>query len=139
MLDFIPAPQRYVIERVKAESTTPSGLEIPAVAQREKWEGIVVATGDLQTYQVGDHVLYSQFGGVSIVLFNKPYILLHENEILGRFREPDEEGEEDDLSMFSKEPEGLKPTAVKACFEEEQKTGSRFTDFKCVMSGSIAP
>ena len=104
MLDFIPAPQRYVIERVKAESTTPSGLEIPAVAQTQKWEGIVVAIPfGMTNYKINNHILYSQFGGASIVLFNKPYILLHENEILGRFR--DEVGEEDDLSMFSKEPD----------------------------------
>lgn len=74
-----PVGKRVVIEPIAAETTTASGLVIPDSARQATQEAIVVAVsseienGDVK---VGDKVIYSLYGGTSVSMGNKTYLVM---------------------------------------------------------------
>lgn len=82
-----PLADRVVIEPLPAETTTASGLILPDSAQEKQQKGTVVAVGkgtkeNPVTLKAGDVVLYGKFAGTEIVLNEKEYLIMRENDIL---------------------------------------------------------
>ncbi|KAJ1845806.1 mitochondrial heat shock protein Hsp10, partial [Coemansia sp. RSA 2703] len=95
----IPLLDRVLIERVKAETKTASGIFIPEKAVEKLNEGVVVAVGpgnvtkDGTTIPTGlaegDRVLLPSYGGSPIKLDSlkdKDYLLYRAEEILAKLQ-----------------------------------------------------
>ncbi|KAJ2786605.1 mitochondrial heat shock protein Hsp10 [Coemansia interrupta] len=95
----IPLLDRVLIERVKAETKTASGIFIPEKAVEKLNEGVVVAVGpgnvtkDGTTIPTGlaegDRVLLPSYGGSPIKLDSfkdKDYLLFRAEEILAKLQ-----------------------------------------------------
>ncbi len=88
-----PLKDYVVIEKVKAEATTSSGILLPQTSKEEKNIGNIVAVGTGKVLsngeritlevKVGDKVLYSKYGATEIELDSKQYIVIREEDILG--------------------------------------------------------
>jgi chaperonin GroES len=82
-----PLFDRVLIEQIKAQETTVSGLYIPDSAQTPPQEAIVVAVGEGKRnsngelnpigVKVGDRVIFSQYSGTKVEYDGKSYILMN--------------------------------------------------------------
>ncbi|KAI9011686.1 chaperonin 10-like protein [Hyaloraphidium curvatum] len=91
---IIPLFDRILVQRVKAQERTASGIFIPEKAQEQMNEGVVVAAGpgaldkDGKTIpvacKVGDKVLLPPYGGNNVKMGEQEYILYRDSEILGK-------------------------------------------------------
>lgn len=87
MATIKPLFDRVLIEPLKAEEKTQSGLIIPDSAQNPPQEAIVIAVGDGKPnakgdltpmgVEVGDRVIYSQYTGTKVEYDGKTYILMN--------------------------------------------------------------
>ena len=87
-----PLEDRIVIKQVDAEQTTASGLVIPDTAQEKPQEGEVVAVGPGRfddngnrvpmDVAVGNHVLYSKYGGTEVKFGADEYLVLSARDVL---------------------------------------------------------
>ncbi|OLY82047.1 10 kDa heat shock protein, mitochondrial [Smittium mucronatum] len=93
----VPLFDRVLIQRVKAEARTASGILLPEKAIEKLPEGIVLAVGPGKvgkdgvvvplSLKEGDRVLLPSYGGnvVKVGADNdSEHILLHENEVLAK-------------------------------------------------------
>jgi chaperonin GroES len=79
MATLRPVGKRVVIEPIAAETKTASGLVIPDSAQKAPQEAIVVSVSseiENADVKVGDKVIYSIYGGTSISLGSKNYLVM---------------------------------------------------------------
>ncbi|SEA92253.1 chaperonin GroES [Thalassobacillus cyri] len=87
-----PLGDRIVIEIVKQEEKTASGIVLPDSAKEKPQEGKVVAVGTgrvtdngekvaLEVAQ-GDHVIYSKFAGTEVKYEGKEYLVIRESDVL---------------------------------------------------------
>jgi chaperonin GroES len=86
-LNITPLADRVVIEPVKAETKTASGIIIPDNAKEKPQKGKVVAVGkgtkdELMTVKSGDTVLYGKYAGTELKLEGKDYLIMRESDIL---------------------------------------------------------
>ena len=82
-----PLFDRVLIEQIKAQETTSSGLIIPDSAQTPPQEAIVIAVGEGKRNSngelnpigvaVGDRVIFSQYSGTKVEYDGKSYILMN--------------------------------------------------------------
>jgi chaperonin GroES len=82
-----PLFDRVLIEQIKAQETTVSGLYIPDSAQTPPQEAIVIAVGEGKRNSngelnpigvaVGDRVIFSQYSGTKVEYDGKSYILMN--------------------------------------------------------------
>ncbi len=82
-----PIADRVLVEPAQAETTTASGIIIPATAKEKPQRGIVVAVGngkkdEPMTVKAGDSVLYGKYSGTEITLEGKDYLIMRESDIL---------------------------------------------------------
>ncbi len=88
-----PLADHVLIEPIKEEEKTKSGILLPATAEKEKPEqGKVVAMGpgkkdETGKYiplevKVGDRVLFTKYGPSEIKVDNKEYLIAKEEDIL---------------------------------------------------------
>jgi chaperonin GroES len=86
-----PLEDRIVVQPVDAEQTTASGLVIPDTAKEKPQEGVVLAIGpgrfeDGQRVpldvSLGDHVLYSKYGGTEVKHNGEEYLVLSARDVL---------------------------------------------------------
>lgn len=86
-----PLGDRVVIELVKQEEKTASGIVLPDSAQEKPQEGLVIAVGsgiiddgDRIPLEVkeGDKVIYSKYAGTEVKYEGKEYLIIREDEIL---------------------------------------------------------
>ena len=87
-----PLEDRIVIKQVDAEQTTASGLVIPDTAKEKPQEGEVVAVGPGRfddngnrvpmDVAVGNHVLYSKYGGTEVKFGADEYLVLSARDVL---------------------------------------------------------
>lgn len=85
-----PLFDKVLIEPKKADEMV-GGIFIPeAVREKKPTEGTVIAVGpgkpdgSKMTVKVGDHVLYSKYGGSDIMIDGKDYVIIEEGQIYGR-------------------------------------------------------
>jgi len=88
-----PLADRVLVEPVKAEEKTESGIVLPETIDREKPEqGKVVAVGEGRidkngakvpmTVKKGDLVLFTKYGPSAVKVESKEYLIIKEEDIL---------------------------------------------------------
>jgi len=86
-----PLGSRILIEPLKAEEVTKSGIILPDSAKEERSEGKVIAIGSglvegkeyKFSVKVGDKVLYGKYSGEEVKIDGVDYKVVEEDEILG--------------------------------------------------------
>jgi chaperonin GroES len=86
-LNIKPLADRVLIEPVKAETKTASGIIIPDNAKEKPQKGTVVAVGkgtkdEPMTVKSGNTVLYGKYAGTELKLEGKDYLIMRESDIL---------------------------------------------------------
>ncbi len=89
-----PLADRLVVKPVQKEEMTKGGIYLPDTAKEKPQEGEVVAVGPGRMtdegkrialdVKVGDHVIYSKYGGSEIKIDDVEMIILRESDILAK-------------------------------------------------------
>lgn len=91
-----PFGDRVLVKVIEAPQQTKGGLYLPDTSRERPSEGEIIALGEGSALQeklsVGDQILFQQMAGTEVKLENETYILLAENDILGRIVEMDRIG-----------------------------------------------
>ncbi|KAK8216449.1 putative chaperonin [Phyllosticta capitalensis] len=92
-----PLLDRVLVQRVKAEAKTATGIFLPETAVKELNEAKVLAVGPgavdregkriVPSVKAGDKVLIPQFGGTPIKVAEEEYHLFRDAEILAKINE----------------------------------------------------
>jgi chaperonin GroES len=78
--------KRVLIQPVEQQKETASGLIVPVNDNYRPEQGLVIAVGpEVKTLQVNDQILYGKYSGAQVTLDSKPYFILHEEDVYGRF------------------------------------------------------
>ena len=87
-----PLGDRLIVRTVDEEETTASGLVLPDTAKEKPQKGEVLAAGEgnrndagervALDVSVGDHVLYSKYGGTEIKIDGEELLVLRESDVL---------------------------------------------------------
>lgn len=88
-----PLNDRILVKRLASEEKTAGGIIIPDSAKEKPAEGEVVAIGPGKLndkgervaidVKVGEHVLFSKYGGTDIKLDGQDFLIMREDDILG--------------------------------------------------------
>lgn len=86
-----PIGDKVVVEVFEEEEKTAGGIFLPDTAKKKPQEGRVVAVGPGRVLQdgtrapisvkVGDHVIFSKYGGNEVEVDGKAYTILDEDQI----------------------------------------------------------
>ena len=90
-----PLGDRLIVRAIEEEEKTASGLVLPDTAKEKPQKGEVVAAGDGRyddagtkriplDVAVGDHVLYSKYGGTEIKVDGEDLLVLRESDVLAK-------------------------------------------------------
>lgn len=92
MVRLRPIDDRIVVKRIEEEKK--STIELPDTAKEKSQQGEVVAVGPgklldngrrvAPSVKVKDKVLFGKYGGNEIKIEDEEYLILRENEILGK-------------------------------------------------------
>lgn len=92
-MKFRPLHDRVLVRRMEAEEKTAGGIILPENAKEKPAEGEVVAIGTGYVndngevrplaVKVGDHVLFSKWGGDEITVDGKDFVVMEESKIIG--------------------------------------------------------
>ncbi len=83
---FKPLMDRVLAELLDKEQKTESGIIIPDTAKEKPQEAVVVEVGDdVELVKKGDRVVFEKYAGNEIKIDDKEYVILKEDEILGKF------------------------------------------------------
>ncbi len=87
-----PLGDRVIVTPIEADDQTPTGLFLPETAKEKPQQGKVVAAGPGARKEDGDRipmdvkvddtVLYAKYGGTTIKLDGKEYLILKETHVL---------------------------------------------------------
>lgn len=81
-MQYKPLGERILVEQHKGEEKTKGGLIIAETAVANQFKGTVVAIGiDVKETQVGDIVLFGKQFMQGVLIDDKPYIVLREQDI----------------------------------------------------------
>lgn len=83
-----PLGDRVLVEQYPAESISKGGIVLPDTAKHKPSEGRIVAlgTGGAFSVKVGDEILFAAYAGTDILMNNKPYLIMREDDIIARVR-----------------------------------------------------
>ncbi|KAI1377643.1 chaperonin Cpn10 [Hypoxylon crocopeplum] len=94
---LVPLLDRVLIQRIKADTKTASGIFLPESSVKELNEGRVLAVGPgalnregqrvAMGVQTGDRVLIPQYGGSPVKVGEDEYHLFRDSEILAKINE----------------------------------------------------
>ncbi|NLZ39345.1 MAG: co-chaperone GroES [Firmicutes bacterium] len=89
-----PLGDRVVIKPLEVEEKTASGIVLPEKAKEKPQEGEVVAVGSGRILDngtrvemdvaVGDRVLFSKYAGTEVKLDGVEYLIMRQDDILGK-------------------------------------------------------
>ncbi|KAI8384193.1 chaperonin GroS [Blakeslea trispora] len=92
--NFVPLLDRVLVQRIKPQQKTASGIFIPEKAQEALNEGVVVAVGKGALNKEGQHiplqvsngdkVILPSFGGSPVKVAGEEYLLFRDSEILAK-------------------------------------------------------
>ncbi len=83
---FKPLMDRVLVEPMEMEEKTESGIIIPDTAKDKPQQGTVVEVGDdVELVKKGDVVVFEKYAGNELKIDDKKFIILKEDEILGKF------------------------------------------------------
>ncbi|MFA5925388.1 MAG: co-chaperone GroES [Parcubacteria group bacterium] len=79
-----PLGENVLIEPLKADAKTASGIVLPDTSEEKSQEGMVIAVGDDKKIKVkkGQKVIYSKYSGNEIKAGNTEYLLVKNDDIL---------------------------------------------------------
>jgi chaperonin GroES len=92
-VNVTPLHDRVLVRRMENKETAKEGLIIPDSAKEKPQEGEVIAIGPGKIEKgqrvpldvaVGDRILFGKYTGSDITIDSQEYLILHEEEILGR-------------------------------------------------------
>ena len=93
-MNIKPLADRVVIKVLEAEEKTASGIVLPDKAKEKPQEGEVIAVGGGRILEngtrvemdvkVGDRILFSKYAGTEIKLDGKEYLIMRQDDILGK-------------------------------------------------------
>ncbi|KAF9312321.1 10 kDa heat shock protein [Podila horticola] len=93
---IVPMMDRVLVQRIKAQTKTASGIYIPEKAQETLNEGYVIAVGKGLITQEGkvipselkegDKVLLPPYGGSAVKVDNEEFLLFRDSEILAKIQ-----------------------------------------------------
>lgn len=83
-MNIKPLGKRVLINQVKEEEVTKSGIVLPGTVSKEKpIIGEVLAVGkDVEEIKVGDKVIYEKYSGTEVKDGDKEYLILDFENIL---------------------------------------------------------
>ncbi|KAK9728999.1 mitochondrial heat shock protein Hsp10 [Basidiobolus ranarum] len=94
---IIPLLDRILVQRIKPEQKTASGILIPEKAQEALNEGRVISTGKGAldkdgkhipvSVKEGDKVLLPPYGGSAVKIDKEEFLLFRDSEILAKIEE----------------------------------------------------
>jgi chaperonin GroES len=88
-----PLHDRILVKRIEEKETVKGGIIVPDTAKEKPQEGEVVAVGAGKLHEgkripldvePGDRVLFGKYGGTEIKLEEEEYLILREDEVLGK-------------------------------------------------------
>lgn len=92
-MNIRPLSDRILVKRLEGEEKTKGGIIIPDSAKEKPAEGEVTAVGKGKLndkgdriaieIKVGDHVLFSKYGGTDVKIEGQDYLIMREDDILG--------------------------------------------------------
>ncbi len=83
---FKPLMDRVLAELMDVEEKTESGIIIPDTAKEKPQQATVIEVGDdVELVKKGDVVVFEKYAGNEIKIDDKKYVILKEDEILGKF------------------------------------------------------
>ena len=84
-----PLTNHVVIEPVKPEEKTKSGIVLPNMGEESPEQGRVIAIGSDEKIEVkvGDKVVFSKYGPTSIKVEDKDYLIASQDDILAIIEE----------------------------------------------------
>lgn len=87
LMQFKPMNGRVLVKRDDAEETTPGGLFLPPTGREVPYVGKIISVADLSNSVVspGQKILFGKYAGTDIKIDNEDYVLIKEDDILGRF------------------------------------------------------
>jgi chaperonin GroES len=79
-----PLGENVLIEPLKADAKTASGIVLPDTSEEKPQEGLVIAVGEDKKIKVkkGQKVIYSKYSGNEIKVGNMEYLLVKNDDIL---------------------------------------------------------
>lgn len=90
-----PLHDKVLVKRTDEEQTTPGGILLPGSAAEKPSQGEVIAVGPGKRdengviapigVEVGDLVIFGQYGGNEVKIDGEEYIILSESDIYGVF------------------------------------------------------
>jgi chaperonin GroES len=92
-VEFVPYHDRVLVKQDEAKEKTSGRIEIPDSQREPPLEGVVLAVGPGRaemgqfipvTAQVGEQVVFGKYGGTPITIDGIQYLILRDEEILGR-------------------------------------------------------
>lgn len=96
-MKLIPLGDRVLVEPIVVEKETKGGLIIPENTTEKPMQGMVIAVGQGKidedgnkipmTISIGEKILYGKYSGNEITIEDKKYLIMHQDEIFGVFRE----------------------------------------------------
>ena len=86
-----PINGRILVRPLEAKDKTAGGIYLPDTAREKLQEGKVVAVAEDATDEVavGDHIIYKEFSGTEVNVEEENYILLTEEDLLGKYEAVD--------------------------------------------------
>lgn len=95
--NLVPLLDRVLVQRIKAETKTASGIFLPESAVKDLNEAKVLSVGPglldkkgnriAMSVQAGDKVLIPQFGGSPVKIGEEEYSLFRDHELLAKIKE----------------------------------------------------
>ena len=92
-MNIRPLHDRVVVRRVEEDTTSAGGIVLPDTASEKPSQGEVLAVGPGKAMddgsvravdlQVGDRVIFGQYGGNTVKVDGEELLILSENEIFG--------------------------------------------------------
>ena len=94
-MKLTPLHDKVLVKRTDEEQTTPGGILLPGSAAEKPSQGEVVAVGPGKRdengviapigVEVGDLVIFGQYGGNEVKIDGEEYLILSESDIYGVF------------------------------------------------------
>jgi chaperonin GroES len=90
-----PLHDRIVVKRIEEKETVKGGIILPDTAKEKPQEGEVIAVGSGKLHdgkripldlEAGDRVLFGKYGGTEIKIEDEEYLILREDEVLGKMQ-----------------------------------------------------
>ncbi|HOI59939.1 MAG TPA: co-chaperone GroES [Candidatus Pacearchaeota archaeon] len=84
-----PLTNHVVIEPVKPEEKTKSGIVLPSIGEESPEQGVVIAIGSDEKIEVkvGDKVIFSKYGPTKAKVEDKDYLIASQDDILAIIEE----------------------------------------------------